>query len=360
MSQLTCTGAGRSAAAAGYTFPLLTLFGGVERLAASGDYSLTCGTGAETLPVEFVNNAGNVTISADTNWGNATADERLLAVRVRGNLTIDATKTLTAAARKLGLLIFCDGDVTVNGTLSMTARGANHSATGSNLTAFDIMLYEVSAAADNILPAAGGSGAASPGNNLNGITGSAGANGGTGGGGSGGVRESTSKPSGSGAAGTGYSGGPGGGGIGYDANGVTSGADRGGAGGIGNTMDGGIGGGGAGNPGGIGGVGNVPNATYSGLPGTGGIVLIYASGAIAINAGGIVSANGANAWRRTSGYIANLSGGGGSGGGSVSIYYHDSYSNSGSITASGGLRGIADTGKWGGDGGAGSIRVVAV
>lgn len=352
MTQLTCTGAGRSAAA-GYTFPLLTLFGEVERLAASGDYSLTCGTGAEALPVEFVNNAaGNVTISADTNWGNATADQRLLAVRVRGNLTIDAAKTLTTAARKLGLLIFCDGDVTVNGTLSMTARGANHSATGSNLTAFDTMLYEVSAAANNILPAAGGAGGGDTAGDGAGSTGTAGTNGQPGGGGSG--ARIGAVPRLLGAAGTAFTGGAGGGAAHWSLL-ATAGATSGGSGGIGGTSDFNLAGGGAGNPGGNGGLsGAGNNAATAGGTGTGGVLIIVAFGTISISATGVVQSNG-----MPGNTASALVGGGGSGGGSISFYYAGAYNNAGTIQANGGATGIG-TSYTGGAGGAGSIRAVAL
>lgn len=349
--------------APGYTFPEDTLFGEVERLSASGDYSLTCGTAAETLPVEFVNNAGNVTISADTNWGSATADQRLLAVRVRGNLTIDATKTLTTAARKLGLLIFCDGDVTVNGTLSMTARGANHSATGSNLTAFDTMLYEVSTAADNIWPAAGGAGGTSiSGSGASiGNVGTAGANGATGGGGSGGAggKTPTYLVSGAGATGSGYSGGPGGGGY-RDSTGncvgsAGSGTTSGGAGGsalLYGTENGA--GGGAGNPGGA-----LAGTGYAGTSGCAGVIVIIAGGSITIGAMGVICSNGS-----AGGSPGNTSpggGGGGSGGGSISLYHVGTYTNGGTVQANGGAGGAIEAyPRGGGAGGAGSIREVTL
>jgi len=348
---------------AAFTFPEDTLFGEVERLSASGDYSLTCGTGAETLPVEFVNNAGNVTISADTNWGSATADQRLLAVRVRGNLTIDAAKTLTTAARKLGLLIFCDGDLTVNGTLSMTARGANHSATGSNLTAFDTMLYEVSAAADNIWPAAGGAGGTSisgTGASI-GNVGTAGANGATGGGGSGGAGGITPTylVSGAGATGSGYSGGPGGGGYrdstGYGVGSAGSGTTSGGAGGSALLHGTGNGaGGGAGNPGGA-----LVGTGYAGTSGCAGVIVIIAGGSITIGAMGVICSNGSAGG--SPGDTSAGGGGGGSGGGSISLYHVGTYTNGGTVQANGGAGGAIEAyPRGGGAGGAGSIREVTL
>lgn len=333
----------------GYTYPAGTLAGEVERLTASGDYSLTCGSGAEALPVEFVNNAGAVTISADTNWGNATADERLLAVRVRGNLTIDATKTLTAAARKLGLFVLVDGDVTVNGTLSMTARGANHSATGSDLTAFAIRVHEATDDADNLIPAAGAAGGTKTGIASNGSTGSAGVNGQCGGGGSGGIRDPITCNT-TGATGTAYGGGGGGGGIKGGAVSTIAG-ERGGAGGNGA----GIGGtwscgGGAGNPGGnyVG----TTNPKDAGDDGTGGVLIIVATN-IGITAGGVISSNG------KTGGDAYSAGGGGSGAGSISLYYKTGYSNLGTVQANGGAGGAVAgyPNGIGGSGGAGSIRI---
>ena len=65
---------------------------------------------------------GDVTISADTELG--TTEDGDILVKNYGNLTIDAAKTLTVDNRCRGLVLFVDGNLVVNGTISMTARGA--------------------------------------------------------------------------------------------------------------------------------------------------------------------------------------------------------------------------------------------
>lgn len=348
-------GGGGVAPAPSYTFPEGTLFGGVERLTEDGDYAVACGAAGEELPVEFLNNAGDVTISANTNWGSATADQRLLAVRVRGNLTINAGATLTAAARKLGLLVFVDGNVTVNGTLDMSARGANHSATGSNVSAFNVRIYEATDAADNVLPGAGAAGGARQTGTNNGNPGTAGANGQCGGGGGGGCRLGTSANSGAGAAGTAFGGGGGGGGE-HGTSGVAQdAAASGGAGGDAAISDKSrAAGGGAGNAGGAAAFDN--GSADAGGTGTGGVLIVCAA-SITIGAAGLVQADGAAGGNAaTDG--GNGGGGGGSGGGSISLYHTGSYTNGGTVQADGGAGGTASTP--GGAGGAGSIREVTL
>ena len=77
------------------------------------------------LPVNYFGDSsdGDVTISADTSL-TSTEDGDMIVMNY-GNLTIDATKTLTVDNRCRGLLLFVDGDLTVNGTISMTGRGCH-------------------------------------------------------------------------------------------------------------------------------------------------------------------------------------------------------------------------------------------
>ncbi len=329
-------------------FPAGSLFGGVQALTVSGDYDVESGSGGEDMPVEFVNVAGDWTISANTNLGSATADQRLLAYRIRGNLTIEAGHTVTAAARKLGLLLFVDGDVTIDGILSMSARGANHSATGSDLTAFDVRLYDLSADANNIWPAVGAVGGAAVHNlSNNGNPGAAGVNGQAGGGGSGACR-ADGATSGAGASGTAYGGGPGGGAA-RDGFTAGSGAARGGSGGNAVTLTQGAGGGG-GNPGGAGAAGG-----GSGNNGTGGALILVAHGRIAIGATGVIRSNGAAGGGSGDDFGR---GGGGSGAGPIGLYHQGAYTNAGTVQANGGAGGVAN--RSGGAGGAGSIRTVAL
>jgi hypothetical protein len=219
--------------------------------------------------------------------------------------------------------------------------------------------------------APGGGGAAykygtavSPGN-----PGSAGTNGGMGGGGGGGLNyaggNSTFGKSGSGCP---YSGGSGGGGA-YNAGWTnltksmpTMYSGPGGKGGPEWTVLGqgyvidttsqsdNYGGGGAGNPGGLG-------ATSSGQPGesgTGGKLTVICRGALTVQSGGKIEANGCKG-----GGSGSYGGGGGSGGGHISLISPAAPSNAGTIQCAGGIggaNGTVDGGTTkGGDGGAGSV-----
>lgn len=141
-----------------------------------GDYN-SVATEYATLDIEWVKKIGNQTISANTSWGNATADARNLLVLVKGDLTVNAGYTLTAAARKRGMFIYVNGNLTLNGTISMTARGAN--AAGQRLLLCNI-------GSDYEVPAAGGTGGGGGVTRNGGMTpGHAATNGGAGGNGAG-------------------------------------------------------------------------------------------------------------------------------------------------------------------------------
>lgn len=307
------------------------------------------------------------------------------------NLTINNGSTLTTSNRCCGLVLVVDGDLTVNGTISMTARGANlqppsdHRITNKLLPGKEVY-YEIDipATADEIaafllkekrryhsldelpaiyrptlyargpqgnvytpaadlgvIPAAGADGGAAISSSGAGNTGGAGTSRKCGGGGSGGVY--ASGVSGAGGAGTCYSGGSGGGGARSEAGG--DGGNYGGAGGAGGGPSNDCGGGGAGNPGGI------PKSTggkaKDGGTGTGGLLIVVCTGEIILN-GSIVSVGAA-------GGNAGQGGGGGSGGGSINVFYR-SLTNNGSILASGGAGGVAGSGG-GGAGGAGCVTL---
>ena len=140
-------------------------------------------------------------------------------LKVNGNLIINEGVTLTACKSDdgyggpKGLMIYCTGTITNNGTISMTARGAR--AEGEN-----VYLYENNNNTFEYIPAQGAKGGESlrKGRNSggNGINGYAGSKRQTGGGGSGAVWASDDNPiaiSGAGGTGTSYSGGAGGGGC---------------------------------------------------------------------------------------------------------------------------------------------------
>lgn len=302
--------------------------------------------------------SGDQTVSTFTaaDWFTTTEDSRSAWLVVDGNLSIATGQTFTPAVRKLFTVLYVTGDLTVNGELSMTARGANHGATGSNITAADILIATgtFSTVTNPVVPAAGSGGGASvsrTGFSLGaGSAGTAGTGGGTGGGGAGGNQNvSGTHASGAGAAGTAFSGGSGGGAcLTLDAENAEP---NGGKGGDGASSESNSAGGGAGNPGGVrggtvGGDAQAPN-------GTGGTLIVICAGAL--SGSGQITANGVR------GGDGENMGGGGSGGGSITIL-----TGSGTVitSAAGGAGGKrqADVpaSTWGGAGGAGSARILLI
>ena len=299
------------------------------------------------------------------------------------SLTIGVGATLTTQYRCCGLVLIVDGDLTVNGTISMTARGAHFQPNGDHriknelLPAKDVV-YEIDipATADEIadflkrekrryhsldelpaiyrptlycrgprgsvyapadlgvIPAVGGAGggsAVAAGGNAGAV--------GTGrrcGGGGSGASVGSNTYSGAGAAGTCYSGGSGGGAAAYVN--AYAGSLYGGAGGAANG-DRSSPSGGAGNPGGAG-----WSSGVAGSNGTGGRLIIICTGKIIVGSAGAISANGCSGG-------GGSYGGGGSGGGAIDIFY-GSLENNGSIAVVGGPggTGINATGGKGGDG----------
>ena len=286
---------------------------------------------------------GNQTVSSFTvgDWFNNTADTNSALIVVDGDLTINVGQTFTPSVRKLFTCLYVRGTLTVNGVLSMSQRGANHSATtAQNLR---IITGTYSSVTNPQVPSSGGSGGAGVGGTATGNAGTAGSAGGTGGGGAGGSWGSSS--SGAGALGTSYSGGPGGGGN-SNAAGTTAGGANGGAGGNGTQSGSDGGGGGAGNPGGVPGANGAYGAQTGGA-GTGGALIIFCN---AFAGSGSVTAAGANGGNTG----ASGGGGGGSGGGSITVL--TGTNNGPTPTAAGGTGGTA-AGP-GGAGGAGTARVL--
>jgi hypothetical protein len=273
-------------------------------------------------------------------------DARPLFVVLDGDATFSESATIP---RRPFVRFYVTGTATVDAGVTLTVRGANHSATGSDLTAVDIRDI-TSADFDGIanpgVPAAGGAGgAAIVGAVGAGNAGSAGTAGGMGGGGSGAASGGTS---GAGAAGSAYSGGPGGGGESGGATAV-AGAARGGKGGdgaVGATGDRGAGSG-AGNPFGAG---------ASRGSGVGGGGADFTSGNFAIFAGtlagsGTVASNGGKG-----GDATGFGRGGGGGGGGVAKAYVMINTFSGAFAANGGAAGTGNSAN-GGAGGLGSAGV---
>jgi hypothetical protein len=292
---------------------------------------------------------GTTTVSTfnSTDWFTTTQDTRSAWILVNGNLTINSGQTFIPPVRKLFTVIYVSGNLTLNGTISMTARGANHSGTGASggYTApvpIRIGTGTFSAVSNPQIPATGGPGGIKVvGPSVGKNDGGAGSAGGTGGGGSG--YSFSGGTAGSGSAGTCFTGGTGGGGTtGTGTPVATDGEANGGKGG--NAANTGASNGGTGNPGGNAGSGSF---SQTGNSGTGGTLIVIVEGTFS-GTGSCVS-NGINAIRLDSGRVP----GGASGGGSVTVLFGTNPSG-GTVTANGG------SGNSGGNGGAGTARKLAI
>lgn len=310
------------------------------------------------------NNLGDVTLTSNTNIPSII--DGPIVTAIYNSLTINNGVTLTTATRCRGLRVIVMGDCLINGTLSMTGRGANYSPPWQT----DYPITDENGNILAYLPRYGSPGAPTKWcgggtNYVKGDNGQAGVNGGCGGGGGGGAYAITYYAGGGGRGGQ-FSGGAGGGGCGGNNNtgnyGIP-GCNEGGQGGVayaGGRSDGTAyyAAGGAGNPGGDGFYGN---STWCGrYDGTGGILILIVYGNLIVGSTGIISADGSPAHPGSS---VCLGGGGGSGGGSVNVFYRGDLTNNGSIRANGGL-GTPIT--WnsnavtGGNGGAGSVRIIKI
>lgn len=321
----------------------------------------------------------NVTYTVSNKNGSYDGD---MVVKQYTSVNIDSGDTVTTDQPCRGLFILSQGDVTIDGTLTMRNRGAfaDPTASGgsdsnavdsnglrfpfltsggsSSLTVADTLLNGCGTTARSVIAnfrtlasngtiltvvrqgANGGAGRATGGGNTSydGASGYSGSTGQSGGGGSGGANYNGT--SGAGAYGSCFSGGSGGGSV--DNNGsVTSGANWGGAGGNSGTSHSACGSGGAGNPKGneADTTGSIDTVQATEGNGTGGLIIIVAKGNVTIGSSGKITAEGgrsdhsvgANDW---------LSTGGGAGGGNIIIAYKGTYTNNGTVTANGG-----DSGK---------------
>lgn len=355
----------------------------------------------EIIYLAGVNNAPPITdILVDRDLSLPSVEDGDMVTLFTRDLTIASGCTLTVTDRCKGLRIFCFGDCTIDGTLSMTARGAH--AAGEDVTldiatmalftvkfpgemrAIDHYLKNFFTPASNftdmpysirpvlsksfitgqtvgtIASVGGDGGAALTSGSANGNPGQPGTNRSCGGGGGGGryIYGTNDSYSGAGAKGTSFCGGAGGGGAGCNNSSYRayagSGAAFGGAGGYGSApATNAAGGGGAGNPGGSGGSAG-SYVGYAGSSGAGGLIILTVTGNLNISPSGSIVSRG-SAGGSTSSASAYTAGGGGSGGGSVNIAHGGSYVNGGTISVAGGAGGIA--GKSGGAGGAGSITI---
>ena len=166
--------------------------------------------------------SGNITtdavdeMNAFDHWFTGNQDTHWALVCVDGTFTQGRRSIIKPPVRKLGFVLNVDGAYTLNGIISMTNRGANHSGTGDSHGYTAPVAIPVNGSIT--IPAAGGAGGARASRTTTGTSSNNGgtATNGSGGGGSGAVSihgSLTSCISGSGAAGTCFTGGPGGGGM---------------------------------------------------------------------------------------------------------------------------------------------------
>lgn len=359
---------------------------GVGGLSSYGNYF---GTGVD----------GDLTISSSAQVSssfNNTLDGDIF-VKNYKNLTINVGVLVSPLKKCRGLIIYCTGNLTVTGTLSMNGKGGGvaskiaspigvASRTDARYDLIDASIYLNNLSSSvgkgifthwNWAPSGsiwfnsyklkvtlsgsvtgGTGGGISPTPNAAG-TGTAGVFCCGGGGGGGRGQASPQDPGGPGGRGTIFAGGGGGGGSAYGNPAGGSGAlSGGGSGGSNSTY--GAGGGGAGAPAGAGGSNPTPGGSgTAGGDGSGGLLMIIVRGNITIT--GTVSSNGTTGGSGGTGYGYGGAGGGGSGGGCIVMIYGGTYSNSGTVTVNGGSGGAAGSpggnAYAGGSGGAGVITI---
>ena len=313
---------------------------------------------------------------ADVTYPSTTDGDAI--VKQYSSITIDAGDTVTVQNRCKGLILYCQGDCTINGTLTMTAKGAGPGAPASPVPSNGLRwAWLKSGASDGPFPApemplaalgsaaaaltnpqalaiteavavtsvkTGGAGNTSPASgdvptwgNASGRVGGTITNG-TGGGGSG------AGYNGGGDGGTGncWAGGGGGGGAGaggFGQSGVDASGTAGGNGGSG--PEGGRvgGGGGAGAPPGAGGPDGDGDGN-NGSAGVGGLLCLFVGGNLTVGPAGVISSHGsAGGDASPPGGGGNAGGGAGSGGGRIIIVYAGTYTNNGTVACNGGAGG---------------------
>lgn len=340
----------------------------------------------------------NVTYTVPNKNGSYDGD---MVVKQYSSMIIDAGDTVTTDQPCRGLMILVQGDCTINGTLSMKARGAaaNPTSSGgsdsnsvdsnglrlpfltsggsSSLTAANTLLNgcgtsarsvvanfkTISSNGDILTVIRTGSGNTADygtnggANNATFQNGTTGTNS-TGGGGQG--ASGHGDGDGRGTSGTCFAGGSGGGGGNNTGVGSTTNASSyAGAGGVGLSRHTARCTGGAGNPngtesttGGYGGAVNVSN----GESGNGGIIWLIVGGNLLIGSGGLITVQGSRSDSINGNNYNWLSTGGGSGGGSVRIAHRGTFTNNGTINREGGAAGTNTNGgnyQYCGIGGAG-------
>jgi hypothetical protein len=329
-----------------------------------------------------INTISNTLIQVQNKNGSYDGDMAVLNLE---SLTINSGHTLTTDQPCRGLMIYVNGNCTINGTLSMKGKGAfanptisgasDNNVVDSSGLRFPFRTSSGSATTNpsesllngcgnkartyiaNHFPLLGNgtvltvqrTGAAGGGANASGNNGSTGQSGG-GGGGQTLQGNAPQGVGGNGAAGTCFSGGSGGGGGGWDNGAGGNGALYGGQGGFGNGA-GGCNfhtGGGSGNPRG--------NGTCTHEPaeeGTGGLIVLIVRGVLTVGSGGLITAQGSRGGYPTATNLGN-SRGGGSGGGNIILAYANGYTNNGTVSVSGTTASSSILG------GTGSIQTLAI
>ena len=344
----------------------------ISGLSSYGNYFGTGKDGSVTI-------SGSAQVSASLN--NISREYGDTIVKNYQDLTIDSGILFSPLRACRGMVIYCTGNLTVNGTISMTGKGGGvgykiaapigvASSTDSRYDLVDATLYfnnlSSSASGGRGIPThwnwtpsgsawfsnfkvrvplsgsvAGGAGGAHQGNGAAGTAGIFCC--GSGGGGGGGGYYSQPATGGAGGRGTIFTGGSGGGGGGwaYATGGTGTYEVSAPAGGSGGTGAGGAGG----------------NSS-----GVGGLLILIVRGNITIN--GTISNNGRNGSNGTSpvgpAYEFVGGGGGGSGGGRIIIIYGGTYANTGTIVTNGGSGGNSPGGAYGGIGGSGGAGSTTV
>lgn len=273
---------------------------------------------------DYVRKEGTQTLSSfsSNDWFPGTENGSI--VVINGGLTINSGVTFQPSNNKKFIFLYVYGNLTLNGTISMTHRGPNH--VGQNEGEILITTGTYSSVTNPKIPTGGG------GSTISGATGDGG-------------NSCCGTPS-WGQPGTSFTGGPGGAGGG-DGQSATRGQAQGGRGGDASGFTGGVRGygGGAGNPGGSG----RSEQSGPGYTGIGGVCIIYCTGTFS-GSGSITAAG------NRGGYGRNIHGAS-SGGGSVTVMCNTN-SFSGSISADAGDAAQGGDPGTGPRGQAGSARIL--
>jgi len=339
----------------------VTLNGGAYTSVSAGNYF---GDGSDGA----YNSTGNTTITVQNKNGSYDGD---MVIKEYTTFTLNAGHTFTSDQACRGMIIYCTGDMVINGTIDMSARGPNADPTntaswnsagsdGNTVGANGLQIGLIKSSNNSTFTNDGsgfngcgtaarnavanqsnlsgngkiytiarqGAGGGSGNHGSNTETGNNGSNGGgsnaTGGGGSGATSGSSANNAGNGSYGSCWGGGSGGAGTHSTTGSTMHAVTWGGQAGYG---DFGGNSGGAGNPGGSGNGGH----GGTGETGTGGLIIIICGGTV--SGSGTVRANGKNGGN----WIQNNSGGGGGSGGGAILILGTTNSFSGTVQANGGV-----------------------